>query len=194
MGLSIPQPGTHHPHSVAAWWPQGAHSPLYVSALSPAAPNKERKRAQTQTWQPVPGLGEDRAPHGFQPHSSNPRPRHITPVVHRPGGTGLRPPESGADSCSPHSQCPMRGPCHLHLTVPPAGLAQPCPVRDFHWGMAVLGSLGLGGQWAVLRMASGQRPPGPPEVLVQKLSSGLWPDWEAGGSPGLTVTPDRACM
>lgn len=48
---------------------QGARGPLYVSALSPAAPNKERRRGQTQTWPPPPGLGEGRAPSGSQSHS-----------------------------------------------------------------------------------------------------------------------------
>lgn len=48
---------------LSQWQPggRGARSLSYVSALSPAAPNKERRRGQTQTWQPLPGLGEDRA-------------------------------------------------------------------------------------------------------------------------------------
>ena len=57
-----PPPGTHHLLSAAAGLLQGAHSPLYVSALSPEAPNKDRRRGQAQTWQPRLGLGEDRAP------------------------------------------------------------------------------------------------------------------------------------
>lgn len=39
-----PPLATHHPLSAAAWLSPGAHSPLYVSALSPGMPNKDRRR------------------------------------------------------------------------------------------------------------------------------------------------------
>ena len=42
----LESPTWHSPSSLSAvaWLPQGAHSPLYVSALSPGMPNKDRRR------------------------------------------------------------------------------------------------------------------------------------------------------
>ena len=42
----LESPTCHSPSSLsaAAWLPRGAHSPLYVSALSPGTPNKDRRR------------------------------------------------------------------------------------------------------------------------------------------------------